>query len=74
MAAIVDSRRGGAAERVEAANLIGASLEGKVALIFDDMISTAGTVAKRGQRGRHARSARPGRFTSPRTGSCAATR
>ena len=30
--------------QVENANLIGASLEGKVALIFDDMISTAGTV------------------------------
>jgi ribose-phosphate pyrophosphokinase len=42
--AIVDKRRV-SAERVEAANLIGASLEGKVALIFDDMISTAGTVA-----------------------------
>lgn len=42
--AIVDKRRV-SPERVEAANLIGASLEGKVALIFDDMISTAGTVA-----------------------------
>jgi ribose-phosphate pyrophosphokinase len=42
--AIVDKRRV-SADRVEAANLIGASLEGKTALIFDDMISTAGTVA-----------------------------
>jgi len=41
--AIVDKRRA-SADRVEAANLIGASLENKVALIFDDMISTAGTV------------------------------
>jgi ribose-phosphate pyrophosphokinase len=42
--AIVDKRRI-SADLVENANLIGASLEGKVALIFDDMISTAGTVA-----------------------------
>jgi len=42
--AIVDKRRISASQ-VESANLIGASLEGKVALIFDDMISTAGTVA-----------------------------
>jgi ribose-phosphate pyrophosphokinase len=41
--AIVDKRRSSATE-AQAANLIGASLEGKVALIFDDMISTAGTV------------------------------
>ena len=42
--AIVDKRRISATQ-VESANLIGASLEGKVALIFDDMISTANTVA-----------------------------
>jgi ribose-phosphate pyrophosphokinase len=42
--AIVDKRRINATQ-IESANLIGASLEGKVALIFDDMISTAGTVA-----------------------------
>ena len=42
--AIVDKRRA-SANQVESANLIGASLDGKVALIFDDMISTAGTVA-----------------------------
>jgi ribose-phosphate pyrophosphokinase len=42
--AIVDKRRISASQ-VESANLIGASLEGKIALIFDDMISTAGTVA-----------------------------
>jgi ribose-phosphate pyrophosphokinase len=41
--AIVDKRRVSASQ-VEPANLIGASLEGKVAFIFDDMISTAGTV------------------------------
>jgi ribose-phosphate pyrophosphokinase len=41
--AIVDKRRSSATE-TQAANLIGASLEGKVALIFDDMMSTAGTV------------------------------
>ncbi|MBM3996457.1 MAG: ribose-phosphate pyrophosphokinase [Planctomycetes bacterium] len=41
--AIVDKRRI-SAEQVENANLIGASLEGKIALIFDDMISTANTV------------------------------
>src|SRR5580700_9371824 len=42
--AIVDKRRSSATD-VKQANLIGASLEGKVAIIFDDMISTAGTVA-----------------------------
>jgi ribose-phosphate pyrophosphokinase len=41
--AIVDKRRV-SADQVEQANLIGASLEGKIAMIFDDMISTAGTV------------------------------
>ncbi len=40
---IVDKRRINA-NQVEHGSLIGASLEGKVALIFDDMISTAGTV------------------------------
>jgi ribose-phosphate pyrophosphokinase len=41
--AIVDKRRSSAFD-VRQANLIGASLEGKVAVIFDDMISTAGSV------------------------------
>ena len=41
--AIVDKRRASATETKQA-NLIGASLEGKVAVIFDDMISTAGSV------------------------------
>jgi len=41
--AIVDKRRASATETKQA-NLIGASLEGKVAIIFDDMISTAGSV------------------------------
>jgi ribose-phosphate pyrophosphokinase len=41
--AIVDKRRASATETKQA-NLIGASLEGKVALMFDDMISTAGSI------------------------------
>ncbi|HXG08956.1 MAG TPA: ribose-phosphate pyrophosphokinase [Gemmataceae bacterium] len=41
--AIVDKRRSSASE-VRSMNLIGASLEGKVAVIFDDMIATAGSV------------------------------
>jgi ribose-phosphate pyrophosphokinase len=41
--AIVDKRRSSATE-TQQANLIGSSLEGKVAVIFDDMISTAGSV------------------------------
>jgi ribose-phosphate pyrophosphokinase len=41
--AIVDKRRSSATETKQA-NLIGASLEGKVAVIFDDMISTGGSV------------------------------
>ena len=40
--AIVDKRRTGGATRQ--ANLIGASIEGKVALIFDDMISTGSSI------------------------------
>src|SRR5438309_7654086 len=41
--AIVDKRRSSATETKQA-NLIGASLNGKVVVIFDDMISTAGSV------------------------------
>jgi ribose-phosphate pyrophosphokinase len=41
--AIVDKRRASATETKQA-NLIGASLNGKVAIVFDDMISTAGSV------------------------------
>lgn len=41
--AVVDKRRTSATE-VKHHHLIGASLEGKVAVIYDDMISTAGTV------------------------------
>jgi ribose-phosphate pyrophosphokinase len=41
--AIVDKRRSSATETKQA-NLIGATLENKVAVIFDDMISTAGSV------------------------------
>jgi ribose-phosphate pyrophosphokinase len=40
---IVDKRRS-SATRTEQANLIGASLKGKIALMFDDMVSTAGSV------------------------------
>jgi ribose-phosphate pyrophosphokinase len=42
--AIVDKRRSSATETKQA-NLLGASLDGKVAVIFDDMISTGGSVA-----------------------------
>jgi ribose-phosphate pyrophosphokinase len=41
--AIVDKRRASATETKQA-NLIGASLDGKVTVIFDDMITTAGSV------------------------------
>ena len=41
--AIVDKRRSGAKTAQE--NLIGAPVEGKIALIFDDMIATAGSIA-----------------------------
>ncbi|MFM7148652.1 MAG: ribose-phosphate diphosphokinase [Gemmataceae bacterium] len=41
--AIVDKRRASATDTRQA-NLIGASLEGKSVVIFDDMISTAGTL------------------------------
>ncbi|HZZ77777.1 MAG TPA: ribose-phosphate pyrophosphokinase [Gemmataceae bacterium] len=55
--AIVDKRRISATQ-IESANLIGASLEGKVALIFDDMISTAGTVASAARTARNVGKAR----------------
>src|SRR6516165_6228538 len=41
--AIVDKRRSSATETKQA-NLIGSSVEGRVAVIFDDMITTAGSV------------------------------
>jgi ribose-phosphate pyrophosphokinase len=41
--AIIDKRRS-SAERTDQANVIGQSVEGRVALIFDDMISTAGSI------------------------------
>ena len=41
--AIVDKRRS-TAERTKQANLIGGPVDGRVALIFDDMISTAGSI------------------------------
>jgi ribose-phosphate pyrophosphokinase len=41
--AIIDKRRI-SAENVSQENIIGGSLEGKVALMFDDMISTAGSI------------------------------
>jgi ribose-phosphate pyrophosphokinase len=40
---IIDKRRSNA-EKTKQANIIGSSVEGKVALIFDDMISTAGSI------------------------------
>ncbi|HIQ20854.1 MAG TPA: ribose-phosphate pyrophosphokinase [Planctomycetes bacterium] len=40
--AIVDKRRSG--DETKQANLIGGPIEGKVALIFDDMISTGGSI------------------------------
>lgn len=42
--AIVDKRRSGAS-KTEQANLIGASLKGKTVLMFDDMITTAGSIS-----------------------------
>ena len=53
------------AEKTRQENIIGASVEGKVALMFDDMISTAGSICgarKQGTRGR-----RPRRSTSAAT-------
>ena len=41
--AIIDKRRYGS--RVEQANLIGGPIEGKVCFIFDDLISTAGSIS-----------------------------
>ncbi len=41
--AIVDKRRSSATE-TQQANLIGGPIEGKIALLFDDMISTAGSI------------------------------
>ena len=41
--AIIDKRRL-SADTTKSANIIGASVEGKVALMFDDMISTAGLI------------------------------
>lgn len=41
--AIVDKRRS-SADSTEQANLIGGPVDGKIALIFDDMISTAGSI------------------------------
>jgi len=50
--AIVDKRRSSATETKQA-NLIGSSLEGKIAVIFDDMISTAGSVVGAAHVARH---------------------
>lgn len=41
--AIIDKRRS-SAQKTQQANVIGASVEGKVTLIFDDMISTGGSI------------------------------
>jgi len=53
----VDKRRSSATETRQA-NLIGASLEGKSVVIFDDMISTAGSVRRRRPRCQERRRAR----------------
>jgi ribose-phosphate pyrophosphokinase len=50
--AVVDKRRSSATETTQA-NLIGSSLQGKVAVIFDDMISTAGSVVGAAHVGRY---------------------
>lgn len=50
--AIVDKRRSSATETKQA-NLIGSSLEGKVAVMFDDMISTASSVVGAANVARH---------------------
>ena len=65
--AIIDKRRS-SAEKTKQANVIGGKVEGRVALIFDDMISTAGSIcgaaevmhqhgARQDLSGRHARPA-----------------
>jgi ribose-phosphate pyrophosphokinase len=51
--AIVDKRRSTATETRQA-NLIGAPLEGRTVVIFDDMISTAGTLVGAANVARHA--------------------
>ncbi len=73
--AIVDKRRADA-EHTRQENIIGGQVEGKIALMFDDMISTAGSIcgaakvmhergAQRDSRGGHARRAvRPGHRTA----------
>jgi ribose-phosphate pyrophosphokinase len=43
--AIVDKRRKSASE-TQAANIIGGPIDGRIALMFDDMISTAGSICK----------------------------
>src|SRR6516162_6904522 len=50
--AVVDKRRSSATETKQA-NLIGSSLDNKVAVIFDDMISTAGSVVGAANVARH---------------------
>jgi len=50
--AIVDKRRSSATETKQA-NLIGSSLDNKVAVIFDDMITTAGSVVGAANVARH---------------------
>lgn len=54
--AIIDKRREG--DRTKQANLIGGPVAGKVALVFDDMISTAGSITGAARRVRDAGAAR----------------
>jgi ribose-phosphate pyrophosphokinase len=49
---IIDKRRS-SATKTEAANLIGASMDGKVAVIFDDLISTASSVVNAANVAKH---------------------
>jgi len=51
--AIVDKRRSSATE-TQQANLIGCTLQGKIALLFDDMITTAGSMVGAANVAKHA--------------------
>ena len=68
--AVVDKRRSSASE-VKQAHLIGPPLDGKVVVVFDDMISTAGTVVGAAH---VARAAAHARFMRARPTACCAAR
>ena len=68
--AIVDKRRA-SADETKQENIIGSPVKDKICLMFDDMISTASSIVRRGQG--DSRSSAPARFTwPPRTACCAA--